>query len=152
MADIAIVYASVHHGNTKKLLEGISQKCDVDLFDVLGNDSIETIDFSKYEVVGFASGIYMSRFHKSITGFLDKGVALPKKTFVMYTSGSGSDKYGQTLTDRLTQMGTESLGMYHCKGYDTFGPFKLVGGIAKGHPKQNEIDLGVKFIENIACK
>lgn len=152
MADIAIVYASVHHGNTKKLLEGISQKCDIDLFDVLGKDCIDRVDFSKYEAVGFASGIYMSKFHKSLIGFLDKGVALPKKTFVMYTSGSGSDKYGHSLIERLSQLGTEVLGMYHCKGYDTFALFKLVGGIAKGHPNQNEIDLGVKFIKNIACK
>ena len=29
----AIVYASVHHGNTKKLLDEISKQCEVDLID-----------------------------------------------------------------------------------------------------------------------
>ncbi|MEE1099963.1 MAG: hypothetical protein U0K86_00580 [Agathobacter sp.] len=26
------------------------------------------------------------------------------------------------------------IGKFSCKGYDTYGPFKLVGGIAKSHP------------------
>ena len=28
---------------------------------------------------------------------------------------------------------------FGCKGYDTFGPFKLFGGIAKGHPDEDDI-------------
>ena len=30
-----IVYASVHHGNTKKLVEKIAEKCKVDLIDAV---------------------------------------------------------------------------------------------------------------------
>ena len=26
------------------------------------------------------------------------------------------------------------IGKYECLGFDTFGPFKLVGGLQKGHP------------------
>ena len=28
------------------------------------------------------------------------------------------------------------------KGYDTFGPFKLVGGIAKNHPDEKDLEIG----------
>ena len=31
----AIVYASVHHGNTKKLVKGIAAGCQVDLIDAV---------------------------------------------------------------------------------------------------------------------
>ena len=31
----------------------------------------------------------------------------------------------------------------------TFGPFKLVGGIAKGHPTEEEIDACVKFYKEL---
>lgn len=34
----------------------------------------------------------------------------------------------------------EIWGEYSCLGFDTFGPFKLFGGIAKGHPSQDEIE------------
>ena len=37
------------------------------------------------------------------------------------------------------------LGEYGCKGFDTFGPFKLVGGIQKGHPTEEEIQGAVDF-------
>lgn len=42
------------------------------------------------------------------------------------------------------------LGVYGCRGFDTFGPFKLIGGIAKGHPTQNEIDGAVEFYGSLA--
>nr|WP_330379432.1 hypothetical protein [Butyrivibrio sp. AE2032] len=35
------------------------------------------------------------------------------------------------------------------KGYDTYGPFKLVGGIQKGHPTEDEIAEAVEFYKNL---
>lgn len=34
-------------------------------------------------------------------------------------------------------------------GYDTFGPFKLVGGIAKGHPDDKDLADAVAFYKGI---
>ncbi len=44
----------------------------------------------------------------------------------------------------------EGIGVYGCCGFDTFGPFKLIGGIAKGHPTQREIDDTVGFYGRLA--
>ena len=41
--------------------------------------------------------------------------------------------------------GCPVLGEFSCKGYDTFGPFKLVGGIAKGHPDEQDFANARKF-------
>ena len=41
------------------------------------------------------------------------------------------------------------IGSYHCLGFDTFGPFKLVGGIAKGHPTEEEIKEAVAFYQKL---
>ena len=41
------------------------------------------------------------------------------------------------------------IGAYGCRGYDTFGPFKLLGGIAKGHPTEEEIRGAVKFYQEL---
>ena len=35
------------------------------------------------------------------------------------------------------------LEKFGCKGYDTFGPFKLVGGIAKDHPNEEDMKNAV---------
>ena len=41
------------------------------------------------------------------------------------------------------------IGKYSCKGYDTYGPFKLVGGIAKGHPDEKDLMAAVDFYKGI---
>jgi len=41
------------------------------------------------------------------------------------------------------------IGEFRCQGYDTFGPFKLVDGIAKGHPTEDEIRKAVEFYQNL---
>ena len=41
------------------------------------------------------------------------------------------------------------VGKFGCKGYDTFGPFKLVGGIAKGHPDDIDIQNAVGFVKDL---
>ena len=43
----------------------------------------------------------------------------------------------------------KEIGAYRCMGFDTFGPFKLVGGIAKGHPDEDEIRGAVEFYEGL---
>ena len=40
-------------------------------------------------------------------------------------------------------------GEYGCFGFDTFGPFKLVGGLQKGHPTEEEIQSAVDYYNNL---
>ena len=65
----AIVYYSKHHGNTKQLLDAIAAKYEVTLI-----DAAETPDagLEAYDLIGFASGIYFSKFHKSVVRFAEK--------------------------------------------------------------------------------
>jgi len=89
MNKIAIIYASIHHKNTEKLVTGISKEIEIDIFNI---NKVKEVDFSKYETIGFASVIYMGKFHQSIYKFLEKHEAdIPKKTFVLCTSGIGKD-------------------------------------------------------------
>ena len=85
----AIVYASVHHGNTEKLAKRIAEECQVDLIDaVIQPDA----DLSSYDMIGFASGIYFSKFHQSILEFAEKNLPNDKKIFLICTYG-GSANY-----------------------------------------------------------
>ena len=52
----AIVYASVHHGNTEKIVKSIAEECQVDLIDAVKQSDA---DLSSYDMIGFASGIYL---------------------------------------------------------------------------------------------
>ena len=47
----AIIYASVHHGNTEKLVKSIAEECQVDLIDAVKQSDA---DLSSYDMIGFA--------------------------------------------------------------------------------------------------
>ena len=51
----AIVYASVHHGNTEKLVKSIAEECQVDLIDAVKQPNA---DLNSYDMIGVAFGVY----------------------------------------------------------------------------------------------
>ena len=55
----------------------------------------------------------------------------------------------QVNTVILKEKKTDIIGKFGCKGYDTFGPFKLVGGIAKGHPDEKDLEAAVSFVAGL---
>ena len=139
-----IVYASVHHGNTEKLVKNIAKECQVDLIDAIKQPDT---DLSSYDIIGFASGIYFTKFHQSILRSAKKNLPDDKKIFLICSYG-GSANY-KSIEQILNQKHSKVIGKFGCKGYDTFGPFKLVGGIAKGHPDEADIKNAVAFVKGL---
>ena len=140
----AIVYASVHHGNTEKIAKSIAEGCQVDLIDAVKQPDA---NLSSYDMIGFASGIYFSKFHQSILKFAEKNLPDDKRVFLICTYG-GSANY-KSIEQILDKKHASVVGKFGCKGYDTFGPFKLVGGIAKGHPNDIDIQNAVGFVKDL---
>ena len=68
MGNIAMIYASVHHGNTKKVVDYLSTKISATVVDVTKE---KAFDVSEYDTVIFASGIYVGQFHKSILEYIE---------------------------------------------------------------------------------
>ena len=142
----AIVYYSKHHGNTKKLLDAIALKHDVVLIDVTTK---EPVNLDKYDRIGFASGIYYSKFHKSLLKFAEENLPNGKPVFFLYTYGAEKSGYTDAITSVAREKNSTVLGSFGCFGFNTFGPFKLIGGIAKGHPDSNDIANAVAFYEGL---
>ena len=142
----AIVYYSEHHGNTKKLLDAIAAKHDVTLIDV--TKAPET-DLSGYDRIGLASGIYYSSFAKQLLAYAEEHLPEGKDVFYIYTHGAPKGMFLNAVRKIAEAKHCRELGDYHCQGFDTFGPFKLVGGIAKGHPTEDEISGAVSFYEGL---
>lgn len=142
----AIIYYSKHHGNTKKLLDAISQKYEVTLIDATENPSP---NLSAFDRIGFASGIYYSKFHKSVLKIAAEHLPGRKDVFFLYTYGAQKEGYVKSITDATLPHKPNILGEYGCFGFNTFGPFKLIGGIAKGHPDETELQNVLKFYEGL---
>ena len=140
----AIVYASVHHGNTKKIVDEIAKDQNVDLVDAT---QVKEKDLTEYDAIGFASGIYYGKFHQAVLNFGAVNLPQEKKVFLICTHG-GSAAF-QSIEIILESKHADLIGKFSCKGYDTFGPFKLVGGIAKGHPDEKDLMAAVEFYKGI---
>ena len=145
----AIIYYSKHHGNTKKVIDAIAKDHDITLIDAANNDSF---CLSDYDLISFASGIYYSKFHQSVLKFAENNLPFRKKVFFLYTYGSKKESYTKAIKETVLKKSADILGEYGCFGFDTFGPFKLIGGIAKGHPDQSELSNAVKFYNDITRK
>ena len=144
-----IVYASMHHGNTKKLAEAIAAKNDVALFDILSKDEI---NLEEYDCIGIASGIAYGKYYPQMLKFTEANLPKGKKVFFIHTAGSPRESHNSAVKAIAEARACEYLGTYFCKGFDTYGPFKLVGGIAKGHPDDAEIAGAVEFFNSIQRK
>ena len=143
----AIVYYSQHHGNTKKLLDAIkTADPSVELIDV--TDTAIT-DLSAFDRIGLASGIYFSAFARQIMAFADDHLPENKDVFFLYTHGAPVGGFLKGIREITEKKKCRELGAYHCLGFDTFGPFRLVGGIAIGHPTEDEIAGAVRFYEGL---
>jgi len=142
----AIVYYSKHHGNTKKLLDAIATSEDVDLIDAAGGPDVE---LSAYDLVGFASGIYYSKFHESVLQVADKNLPQGKNVFLLYTCGTKRKNYTDMIRKIIDAKCAQLLGVHGCRGFDTFGPLKLIGGIAKGRPNDEDVAGAVGFFREI---
>lgn len=144
----AICYYSRHHGNTLKVLEAMAEGQAIDLIDVASRAEVH---LEQYDAVGFASGIYYSKFHDSVTSFAQQCLPENKDVFFVYTCGSKRGGYTKAIAEAVTAKRANILGEYGCRGYDTFGPFKLVGGMAKGHPNTDELQKAREFYRFL-CK
>ncbi len=145
---IAIVYYSQHHGNTKKLLDAIKELYDVKLINVV---ECKNEDLSNYDVIGFASGIYFGKFSEKVMDFAKNNLPSNKQVFLIYTYGVKGN-YTKKIEQIITEKSCRLIGTYGCRGFDTFGPFKLIGGIAKGQGNESDVKGAIEFFRRIVEK
>ncbi|MBK1809104.1 flavodoxin family protein [Clostridium sp. YIM B02505] len=141
-----IIYSSYHHGNTKKVALAMGEAINAE---VIEEAQAKTIDFSKYDLIGFGSGIYAFGFNKKMVELIGNASLESKNVFVFSTNDSGSTKNHKAVLDILNSKNANILGSFSCKGWDTFGPFKLIGGVSKNHPDEADLKAARDFVKNI---
>lgn len=142
----AVCYYSRHHGNTRKVLEAMAGEGEMDLIDVTAR---QTVRLEEYDCVGFASGIYYGKFQEGVLQFARQYLPQGKPVFFVYTYGGAKGIGVKALAEIAEEKNCPVLGEFSCKGYDTFGPFKLLGGIAKGHPDARDLENARRFFRRI---
>jgi len=147
----AVVYMSIHKGNTRKIGEVIAETLGARFIEAVETD---VKDLLNYDLLGFGSGIYLGRNHVALLKLLDRFPKVRDKyAFIFSTSALPKipiiHDYHRALRKRLLRKGFEILGEFTCRGYSTHGPLKLFGGINKGRPNENDLEAASRFAEQI---
>lgn len=147
MKKVLIIYESIHQGNTEKIAETIGECTGGDIFRV---DDIDVSILSDYDIIGFGSGIYFGKHHKSLFEFLDNIDRLEKKTFIFSTRSITPPSIAhRALRKRLEGKKADIVSEFSCKGENKAGLFKIVGGICRGRPNDRDIEEAIMFAKKI---
>ena len=144
-----IICFSYHHKNTEKIASIFSKILDAEVKTPV---EVDPNRLSDYNLIGFGSGIAFGKHHKVMLDFADK---LPKETgkkaFIFSTSGQTDNgpKFHKNLREKLESKGFGIVGEFNCAGFDTFAFLKIVGGIQKGHPNDDDINQAEVFAQSL---
>lgn len=123
-----ILYASRHHGNTKKLVDAIVEAHpEIDTLDVKALGKNEYPNLHEYHLIGVATGIYYSEIDKDMARVLTNVLQPQDKVFGLMTYGGKNKWYGKDIDGICRMRQAIFMGVYGCPGFDTWGPFKLAG-------------------------
>ena len=74
-----------------------------------------------------------------------------KNVVLLYTCGIRVQDYAKKLKKILEQKGATVLGDCYCRGFDTYGFLAKIGGIAKNHPNEKDLEKIYSSIQQM-CK
>ena len=144
---VAIVYQSVHHHNTEKVVKAMAEVEGVDVFSV---SEAKGADLSGYDYIGIASGIYAATLHRAVLDFFgDFTLGANQKFFIVFTCTAHYANFEGRAIKMLGYDKDKYLGSFWCKGYNTFGPFGWFGGAAKNHPNDDDLAKAKEYIKGL---
>ena len=158
-----LVLFSYHHKNTEKIAKVFAKVLDAQ---IKTPRQINLEELQEYSLIGFGSGIYDTKHHKTLLDLADK---LPKvtnrKAFIFSTSGwtRYTAENHSPLREKLQSKGYMIVDEFSCKGFDTYGGHKeanlieklmgrinkLYGGINKGRPNEEDLKHAEEFAQNL---
>ena len=153
MKSLLVLY-SYHHNNTQKIANVFTQVLKAQ---IKTPKQINLQELQNYNLIGFGSGIYGAKHHKSLLNLADK---LPqvtnKKAFIFSTSAlTGKEKMvddHSSLKEKLHSKGYTIIDEFQCKGFNTNSFLKFFGGMNKGRPNTEDLKNAEEFVLNLKQK
>ncbi len=141
-----IVCVSISHGNTRRVADRMAEVLNAE---VVEPEAVDLAAFGEYDLVGFGSGIYFNAVHSRLWRLVRR---LPRvdggRAFTFFTSGGPEVPlvgYSRPIRHQLASTGFGVLDSFACRGLDTVGPLRFVGGVNKGRPNDRDLDRAAAF-------
>lgn len=149
--NVYIVYTSIHYGNTERIAKEIGRELNAETVPIKGAKIDRVLES---DLVGFGSGVYFSRFHRNLLRLVrDLPQVNGKQAFIFSTSGlkkmplmNGAHRHFKTM---LESKGFSVTDEFDCRGFDTYGPLKILGGINRGRPNMDDIKDAADFAKRV---
>lgn len=154
MKSLLVVF-SCHHQNTAKIADVFAKVLDAQ---IKKPEEIKPEYIQEYDLIGFGSGIFGGKNHKSILNLADK---LPQvtnnKAFIFSTCGfpvaiGGRDRLEEyalkthvSLREKLQTKGYLIIDEFSCAGFNTNRFLKFFGGLNKGRPNVEDLRHAEEF-------
>lgn len=146
-----ILCKSIHHQNTAQIARVMAQVLNAD---VASPEEVPYTSLSDCGLFGFGSGVYYGRLHTALYAWLH---GLPacrkalKPAFVFSTSGLPLlwKAWHAPLKKLLIQKGFDVVGEFACRGFDTWGPLWLAGGLNRKHPDARDLERAREFAHKL---
>ncbi|RLI37602.1 flavodoxin [Candidatus Bathyarchaeota archaeon] len=150
-----LVLFSYHHNNTEKIANVFAKALDTQ---IKMPQQINPEELQEYSLIGFGSGIYDEKHHKTLLDLADKlSQVTNKKAFIFSTSGVSRkfaidhsiDDPHTPLREKLQSKGYMIIDEFNCAGFNTNSFLKLFGGINKGKPNTEDLKQAEEFAQNL---
>ena len=145
-----IICVSVSNGNTRRVADRMAEVLGAE---VVEPEAVDVETLGDYDLVGFGSGVYYFAVHPRLRELVRR---LPAgdgvRVFTFFTSGGRELPllgYGRRIRRELAAKGFTVLDSFSCRGLDTAGPLRLVGGVNKGRPNKRDLDRAAAFAARI---
>ena len=142
-----LVVKSVHHQNTAHVAETIAGVLEAV---VIAPEQVAYTSLENYSLVGFGSGVYYGRMHEALLSWVRglPATCVPAKpAFVFSTSGLPvlAKLWHAPLKKLLASRGFDIIGEFSCRGFDTWGPLWITGGLNRKHPDELDLERAREF-------
>lgn len=144
-----IVCHSVSHGNTRRIADAMAEVLDAK---VVTPEQADPAELADADLVGFGSGVFYAKLHPALTGFAGSLPSGGGRAFVFATSGLPETPLTRFTRPLIRLLGSKGFtvdgsaaGSFSCRAFDTWAPFKVVGGINKHRPNAADVAAARAF-------
>ena len=146
-----LVLFSYHHKNTEKIAKVFAKVLDAE---IKTPKQVNPDELQDYDLVGFGSGIYSDKHHKSLLNLANKIPQVTnRKAFIFSTSAMmGEEKVAKDhslLREKLQLKGYKIIDEFACKGFNTNSFLKYIGGMNKGRPNAKDLKHAEEFAQSL---
>lgn len=144
---ILLICTSVHHGNTLKVAEAMGEVLGAQ---IKKPSEVKIEELAGYDLIGFGSGIYNGKHHRSLFELLEKiENGNGQKVFIFSTATIEVAVLHKEFRQAVLAKGFELVGEFQCRGFIDYGFLKFFGGIGKGRPNANDLQRARDFAKGL---